>query len=127
MMMVEPDVAALLWFAVFTGVASVGFYVLAGAFPLATRPDLKGRYGAVLAGLNVLLLAALVIGSLIYGAEHLRWTSVVIVAALAVLFAPGLFNLWPAQYRDGTIGLVVVLVGFGSALLLLQMTGNLVR
>jgi hypothetical protein len=125
--MVEPNIAALLWFAVFTGVASVGFYVLAGAFPLGTRPDLQSTWGRILAGLDVLLLATLTVGSLVYGIQHLRWTSLVIVAALAFLFAPGAFNLWPARWRDGKAGLIIVLVGFAIALLLLQAIGDLIN
>ena len=32
MTMIEPNVAALAWFTLFAGVASVGFYVLTGMF-----------------------------------------------------------------------------------------------
>lgn len=39
--MIEPNVAALPWFAIFALVASAGFYVLAGVFPLGSRPDLR--------------------------------------------------------------------------------------
>ncbi len=96
MSMIEPNVAALAWFALFAGVASVGFYVLTGMFPLETRPDLKGRpLGLLLLAANVVLLLVLVGGGLAYGAANLRWTSLVIVGGLAVLFAPGLFNVWP--------------------------------
>jgi hypothetical protein len=30
------------------------------------------------------------------------------VAGLVVLFTPGLFEVWPASWRDGRIGLVVL-------------------
>ena len=124
MNMIEPNVAALLWFALFAGVASVGFYVLTGVFPLETRPDLRRRpLGLVLIAANVLLLLALVGGSLAYGAANLRWTSLVIVTGLAVLFAPGLFNVWPQRWRDGLAGLAIVLVGVGFSLGLLQHVG----
>ena len=122
--MIEPNVAALLWFSLFAGVASVGFYVLTGVFPLETRPDLNRKpLGLVLITVNVLLLTALVGGSLAYGATNLRWTSLVIVTGLAVLFAPGLFNVWPQSARDGLAGLAIVLFGVGSSLCLLQHVG----
>ncbi len=117
MSMIEPNVAALAWFALFAGVASVGFYVLTGMFPLETRPDLKGRpLGLLLLAANVVLLLALVGGGLAYGAATLRWTSLVIVGGLAVLFAPGLFNVWPQPWRDGMAGLAIMLAGLGGAL-----------
>ncbi|MGH1573364.1 hypothetical protein ACRAWG_25215 [Methylobacterium sp. P31] len=123
--MIEPNVTALAWFALFAGVASVGFYVLTGMFPLETRPDLKGRpLGLLLLAANVALLLALVGGGLAYGAANLRWTSLVIVGGLAVLFAPGLFNVWPQRWRDGLAGLAIVLAGLGGSLGLLQQVGS---
>lgn len=123
--MIEPHVTALLWFTLFASVASVGFYVLTGAFPLETRPDLKGRpLGLALLTANVLMFLALVGGSLAYGISNLRWTSLVVVGGLAVLFAPGLFNIWPTRMRDGFAGLVIIFAGFGVALGLLQSVGK---
>ena len=117
MVMIEPDVPALLWFAIFALVTSVGFYVLAGVFPLATRPDLRRLPLAVaLIAVDVLLLLALAGGSIAYGVAHLRWTSLVIVAALALLFAPTLFNIWPHRLRDRMAGLMILLVVFGASL-----------
>jgi hypothetical protein len=126
MTMIEPNVAALLWFALFAGVASTGFYVLTGVFPLETRPDLKGRpLGLALITANVLLLIALIGGSAAYGVANLRWTSLVIVSGFALLFAPGLFNVWPQRWRDGVAGLAIVLAGVGAALGLLQHVGSI--
>jgi hypothetical protein len=119
--MIEPNVGALLWFAIFALVTSAGFYVLAGVFPLATRPDLRHRpFGMALIAADLLLLVALAGGSIAYGVAHLRWTSLVIVAGLALLFAPALFNVWPHRLRDGTAGLVILLVVFSASLGLLQ-------
>ena len=119
--MIEPNVVALLWFAILALVTSAGFYVLAGVFPLATRPDLRRRpLGVALIAADVLLLVALAGGSIAYGVAHLRWTSLVIVAGLALLFAPALFNVWPHRLRDGTAGLVILLVVFSASLGLLQ-------
>lgn len=125
MSMIEPNVAALLWFAVFFGVACLGFYVLTGVFPLATRPDLRhSPLGLGLVIANVLLLLALAAGSVAYGVANLRWTSLVIVAGFAVLFAPSLFNLWPTRWRDGVTGLTIVCAGFGLSLGVLQHVGD---
>ena len=119
--MIEPNVGALLWFAIFALVTSAGFYVLAGVFPLATRPDLRPLpFALSLIAVDVLLLDALAGGSIAYGVAHLRWTSLVIVAGLALLFAPALFNVWPHRLRDGTAGLVILLVVFSASLGLLQ-------
>lgn len=125
MSMIEPNVLALLWFALFAGVASVGFYVLTGMFPLETRPDLRARpLGLLMLAANVVLLLALVGGGLAYGVANLRWMSLVIVGGLAVLFAPGLFNVWPQRWRDGLVGLAIVLAGLGGSVGLLQQVGS---
>lgn len=126
--MIEPNVLALLWFAIFALVTSVGFYVLAGVFPLATRPDLRRLpLGWALIAVDVLLLAALAGGSIAYGVAHLRWTSLVIVAGLALLFAPALFNVWPQRLRDRTAGLMILLVVFSASLGVLQQVGTVFR
>lgn len=123
--MIEPNVAALAWFALFAGVACTGFYVLAGMFPLETRPDLRARpLGLALIAANVLLLAALTGGMLAYGAAELRWSSLVIVGGFAILFAPGLFNVWPQRWRDGVAGLAIVLAALCGTLGLLQQVGT---
>jgi hypothetical protein len=123
MNVIEPNVAALLWFGLFAGVASTGFYVLTGVFPLETRPDLRGRpLGLALIAADVLLLLALIGGGMAYGVENLRWTSLVIVSGFAVLFAPGLFNVWPQRWR--VAGLAIVLASVGAALGLLLHVGS---
>ena len=126
--MIEPNMVALLWFAIFAFVSSAGFYVLAGGFPLAARPDLRRiPLGAALVAVDVLLLLALAGGTIAYGVAHLRWTSLVIVAGLAMLFAPALFSVWPQCLRDGTVGQVILLVVFSASLGLLQQVGTVFR
>ena len=128
MSMIEPNVVALLWFAIFALLTSAGFYVLAGVFPLATRPDLRRLpLGVVLIAVDVLLLVALAGGSIAYGVANLRWTSLVIVAGFALLFAPALFNVWPHRLRDRMAGLVILLVVFSASLGLLQQVGTVLR
>jgi len=106
---IEPHWISLLWFAAFATICTVAFLVMAGMFPLRSRPE-SARSGAALllvAG-NALLLASLLAGTGLYGYAELRWSSLVVVAGLAVLFAPGLFEIWPASIRDGRTGLVIL-------------------
>jgi hypothetical protein len=125
MVMIEPNVVALLWFAIFALLTSAGFYVLAGVFPLATRPDLRRLpLGLALIATDVVLLIALASGTIAYGVAHLRWTSVIIVAGLALLFAPALFNVWPHRLRDRMAGLLILLVVFSASLGVLQHVGT---
>lgn len=123
--MIEPNVTALCWFAAFASVAGIGFYVLTGAFPLSTRDDLKSHpAGVPLAIVNALAFAALAVGIGLYGAAELRWTSIVIVAGLAFLFAPSAFHLWPERWRDGAAGLAILLALTVSAIAALQLVGG---
>ncbi|MDR4305419.1 hypothetical protein IHQ68_02125 [Chelatococcus sambhunathii] len=122
---IEPNVAALCWFALFAGVASLGFYVIAGLFPLETRPDLaRSASGLTLVAALTVAFLTLAVGAGLYGAQNLRWTSVVIVGGLALLFAPGLFNLWPAEARDGRAGLSGLLAVTLAAIFGLQAVGG---
>ena len=90
-------------------VCTLAFLVLAGMFPLRARPDAaRSSVGALLVGGNAILLAALLVGTGLYGYAELRWSTLVVVAGLVVLFTPGLFEVWPASLRDGRAGLVVL-------------------
>jgi len=106
---IEPHWISLLWFAAFATVCTLAFLVVAGMFPLRSRPE-SARSGAaqVLVAGNALLLATLLAGTGLYGYAELRWTSLVVVAGLVVLFAPGLFEVWPSSIRDGRTGLVIL-------------------
>lgn len=121
---VEPNVFALLLFALLAGVASLVFYVLSGVFPLETRPDLRSPLALTLTAGNIALLLLLLTGGLAYGMANLRWTSLVIVVGCAILFAPALFNVWPSRWRDGQTGLAIVFAGLSAALLLLRTVGS---
>jgi hypothetical protein len=114
---IEPHWISLLWFAAFATICTVAFLIVAGMFPLRSRPD-SARSGAaaLLIAANGVLLAALLAGTLFYGYAELRWSSLIVIAGLVVLFAPGLFEVWPTSLRDGKTGLVV-LVGVQTAAL----------
>jgi hypothetical protein len=107
---IEPHWISLLWFAVFATVCTLSFLVIAGMFPLHSRPDsLKSNAGLVLVAGNAVLLAALLIGTAIFGYSELRWSTLIVVAGLVVLFSPALFEIWPASFRDGSKGLVTLI------------------
>jgi hypothetical protein len=106
---IEPHWIALLWFAVFATVCMVALLVVAGMFPPHARPN-SAKTGAatlLIAG-NGVLLAALLLGTAVYGYAELRWSSLIVVTGLVVLFAPGLFEAWPSPFRDGSPGLAVL-------------------
>jgi hypothetical protein len=106
---IEPHWISLLWFAAFATICTVAFLVVAGMFPLRSRPEsVKSGAALLLVAGNALLLATLLAGTGLYGYTELRWSSLVVVAGLVVLFAPGLFEIWPSSVRDGRTGLVIL-------------------
>jgi hypothetical protein len=122
---IEPNLVPLLWFALCCTVACVAFLVLAGAFPLASRPDLAGSpAGTALALGNAVLLAVLVAATVWFGFSHLRWTSLVIAGGSVILFAPGLFHLWPERWRDGRAGLALLSCALGGSIAALRIVGG---
>jgi hypothetical protein len=107
---IEPNWVSLLWFAAFATICMVAFLTVAGMFPLRSRPDTaKSKAATLLVFGNALLLAVLLIGTVVFGYAELRWSTLVVVAGLVVLFAPGLFEVWPSSLRDGSSGLVVLI------------------
>ena len=106
---IEPNWIALLWFAPLATVCAIAFLVVSGMFPLSSRPAEAGSGAApALVVSNGVLLLALLAGTGFYGYAELRWTTMVVVTGLVVLFAPGLFEAWPASMRDGPTGLTVL-------------------
>ena len=109
MQAIEPNWISLLWFAAFATIGTVALLIVAGMFPLRGHPDTVGSSMATLLVVgNAILLAALLTGTGLYGYAELRWSTLVVVAGLVVLFAPGLFEAWPSSWRDGNTGLVVL-------------------
>ena len=107
MQAIEPNWVSLLWFAAFATVGTVAFLVVAGMLPLSSRAEAALSATVLVAG-NGLLLFALLVGTGLYGYAELKWSSLIVVTGLVVLFAPGLFEVWPSSLRDGRKCLVVL-------------------
>jgi hypothetical protein len=106
---IEPHWTSLLWFAAFATVGMVAFLVVAGMFPLRSRPEALRSNGAIVLVIgNALLLTTLLAGTGLFGFTELRWSSLIVVTGLVVLFAPGLFEVWLSSLRDGSSGLVML-------------------
>jgi hypothetical protein len=106
MQAIEPNWISLLWFAAFATIGTVALLIVAGMFPLRASP--RSGTSTMLVFGNAVLLAALLTGTGLYGYAELRWSTLVVVSGLVVLFAPGLFEVWPSSWRDGRTGLVVL-------------------
>jgi hypothetical protein len=106
---IEPNWVSLLWFAAFATIGTVAFLVVAGMFPLRSRPEAaRSNAATMLVVGNGLLLSALLVGTGLYGYAELKWSTLIVVTGLVVLFAPRLFEVWPSSLRDGRKGLVVL-------------------
>ena len=106
---IEPHWISLLWFTAFATTCAVAFLVVAGMFPLRSRPDsAKSGAATLLVVGNAVLLIVLLTGTGWYGYTELRWSTLIVVGGLVVLFAPGLFEAWPPPLRDGSAGLIVL-------------------
>ena len=107
---IEPNWISLIWFAAFATICMNAFLIVAGMFPLRSRPEAARSGAAMLLVVgNGFLLAALLVGTGLYGYAELRWSTLIVVTGLVVLFAPGLFEIWPSPLRDGGTGLVVLI------------------
>jgi hypothetical protein len=107
---IEPHWVSLLWFIVCSTVCMLALLTVAGMFPWRSRPEQARSTGATLliAG-NAVLLAALLMATSFYGYSELRWSTLIVVTGLIVLFAPGLFQAWPSSLRDGRGGLIALI------------------
>jgi hypothetical protein len=123
---IEPRWVSSLYFAAFATGCAVAFLILAGMFPLRARPDAaRSSLGVLLVAGNAALLIVLLSATCLYGYSELRWSTLVVVAGLVVLFAPGLFEALPAPLRDGRVGLIVLAGAQALALAALAKVGGL--
>jgi hypothetical protein len=123
---IEPHWVASLYFAVFATGCALAFLILAGMFPLRARPDAASSgLAALLVAGNTALLLLLLIATGFYGYSELRWSTLIVVAGLVVLFAPGLFEILPERFRDGRAGLIALAGVQALALAALAKVGGL--
>lgn len=123
---IEPNWVSSLYFAAFATGCALAFLVLAGMFPLRARPDTaRSSLAALLVLGNAALLILLLIATGFYGYSELRWSTLIVVAGLVVLFAPGLFEILPERLRDGRAGLIALASVQALALAALAKVGGL--
>lgn len=123
---IEPNWLSMLWFILFATICGVSLLIVSGMFPLGRNAE--GRRSGLTALLvlgNAALLAALAIGTGFYGYTELRWSTLVVITGLIVLFAPGLFEEW--RWSVGSIKMqLAILVGVQVvALLALNRIGGM--
>lgn len=112
---IEPNIAALIWFALFSTLCCIGFLVLSGSFPLKVARERGQASSAALALFNGALMLVFVGLTLAFGLAELRVTSVIVVAGLAFLFAPASFEIWPERWKDGrTVLAIMALAQLGA-------------
>jgi hypothetical protein len=103
----EPNVMALSWFVPLWSVCCLGFFQLAGLYPLRASGEGGGRNSILLVLGNTALWLLLLAGTLAFAWTELRWTTIVVVAGILFLFIPELFQAIPVRFRDGRAGLAL--------------------
>ena len=103
----EPNVIALSWFTLFWSVCCLGFFQLAGMYPIHRRTGDGARNPVLLVLGNTALWLALLAGTLAFAYAELRWTTIVVVAGILFLFLPELFQAIPGRWRDGRAGMAI--------------------
>lgn len=122
---IEPNWLSMLWFILFATICGISLLIVSGMFPLGRSYERSSSLIALLVVGNAALLALLVIGTVFYGYTELRWSTLVVVSGLIMLFAPGLFEEW--RWSVGSIKTqLAILVGVQLvALLTLNRIGGM--
>jgi len=106
---IEPNWLSLIWFAVLASVGGVALLVVAGMFPLGSRPDAPKSVVTTLLILgNVVLLIALLVGTGLYGYSQLRGSTLIVISGLIFLFAPALLEEWRWPLRNAKAEMLVL-------------------
>ncbi len=103
----EPNIIALSWFTLLWSVCCLGFFQLAGMYPIHRRGGDGAERSALLVLGNTVLWLALLAGTLMFAYVALRWTTAVVVAGILFLFIPELFQAIPGRWRDGRAGMAI--------------------
>ncbi len=115
---IEPNIPALACFIALWSMCCVGFFQLAGMYPLRRRPG-PAQASTMLVLASTALWFILLAATLCFAVSELRWTSIVIMAAVLFLFVPEAVQALPRRLRDGRQGLALSTSAFAFALLLL--------
>lgn len=118
MTQLEPNIIALGWFVLFWSACCVGFFQLAGMYPLRLRDDPQSPILLVLG--NTALWLVLLVGTCWFAYQELKWSTIIIVAGILFLFIPELVQAMPQRWRDGRPGLIAS--GFGLAVILVLLS-----
>jgi hypothetical protein len=106
---IEPNGLGLLVFGAAFAVCCLGFFTVAGMFPLGARPAaLAGVPAIALIMVNLALVVLLALAAILFAHESLRWTSAVVLGGLIFLFTPSAFQAVPDDWRDSRTGLAVL-------------------
>ena len=95
---IEPNIQALSWFALLWSICCLGFFQLAGMYPLRRHAS-HSPISTLLVLANTALWLALSAATLHFAAIELRWTTTIIMAGLLFLFVPELFQALPRRFR----------------------------
>jgi hypothetical protein len=124
---IEPNLPALLWFVLLWSVCCLGFFQLAGMYPIGRQQDASAKSMLFVLG-NTLLWLALLAGTVMFAHAQLRWTTAVVVGGILFLFIPEAFQALPGRWKDGRPGLAAAAVIMSTALgLLASFDGSLIR
>ncbi len=106
---IEPNGLGLLVFGAAFAVCCLGFFTVAGMFPLNARPaSLAGLPAIALIAVNLALVVLLALAAILFAHQSLRWTSAVVLGGLIFLFTPSAFQAVPDGWRDSRAGLAVL-------------------
>jgi hypothetical protein len=102
---IEPNLPALLWFIPLWSVCCLGFFHLAGMYPISHRSEDDTEKSVTLVLGNTVLWLAVLAGTLVFASAELRWTTIVVVAGILFLFIPEAFQALPTRWRDSRAGM----------------------
>jgi hypothetical protein len=102
---IEPNWTALVWFVPLWSVCCLGFFHLAGMYPISHRSDDAPEKSVPLVLGNTVLWLVLLAGTVAFAYAELRWTTAVVVAGTLFLFIPEAFQAVPARWRDSRLGM----------------------
>ncbi len=103
---IEPNWTALVWFVPLWSVCCLGFFQLAGMYPIGLRSNDAPEKSILLVLGNTVLWLVLLTGTVVFAYAELRWTTVVVVAGILFLFIPEAFQALPERWRDSRVGMV---------------------